>query len=70
MVPLMLTVEHEEGEWSEDYGYQPPSGFAVIKLNGHVIKKIELRYSSDARDREALEQYAADWLASLGEQEG
>jgi len=56
----MLTVEHEDGDWSEDYGYQPSSGYAVIKLNGHAIKKIELRYSSDAGDRDALEQYAAD----------
>jgi len=62
----MLTVEHEDGEWSADYGHQPSGGFAVIKLNGRVIKKIELQYSSDAGDRDALEHYAADWLGVLG----
>jgi hypothetical protein len=62
--PLVLTVEHEEGEWSlEQDGRHPEFGYAVIRLNGHEVKKIELRYSSETRDREALERYAVGWLA-------
>ena len=66
--PLMLTVEHEKGTWSEDRGYEPPDGYAVIKLNGRVIKKIKIQYSSDVGDRDAFEQYAAEWLTGLGEE--
>jgi hypothetical protein len=63
VVPLMLTVEHEDGEWSEERGRWPEDGCAVIKLNGHEVKRIELRYYGEGHDREALERYAAEWLA-------
>lgn len=62
--PLMLTVEHEDGEWSDTNELQPPYGFAVIKLNGREIGRTELSYSRSATDRDALEGAAADWLAS------
>ena len=61
--PLTLTVEHEDGDWSEDYGRQPEYGFIVIRLNGHEVKKFELQHHVYPGDREALEQCAADRLA-------
>ena len=60
--PLMLTVEHEPSAMPDR------DGWAVIKLNGREVARIRLRYSSDVGDRDALEQHAADWLASLGEE--
>jgi hypothetical protein len=68
--PLMLTVELEESCWSDDHdSWGPEYGSVVIKINGHVIRKFELRSHVYPGDRETLEQYAADWLASLGKED-
>jgi hypothetical protein len=64
--PLMLTVELEEGERAD--GDIAPDR-VVIKLNGHVVRKIPLNRHVYPGDREALEQYAADWLAGPGQGE-
>ena len=66
MYPLMLTIEHERGEFDpETCIITPEYGHAVIKLNGREIKRIELKYFHEAEERETLEQAAGDWIAKL-----
>jgi hypothetical protein len=66
----MMTVEHEDDSRPESQDdWDPGYGFAVIKLNGHVVRKTRLDHHIYPGDRQALEQYAAGWLSSLGPHE-